>query len=165
MPVSGVENTMKYKLAVFVALALFYSPLSTDASAPSTPSTPDSDISLPFTFEKVWYRPTLARKGIKVMKDKGTLTVRTDGITFVGKKGSTEITYEDILNISFGRVGSDLFNKWVQIKFRDGDSDAYALYSGGKNLGWGGVGAASRIFQSIRVALDQKGLGSVVEQN
>ena len=128
------------------------------------PPLSDSPISLPTTFNEVWYRPTLETSGFFVMTDTGTVTVRTNGIAFVGKKELREISYEKIQRISFGRVRSDFINNWVTIKYRDGEADSYALFSGGKVFGLGGGGDAARIFQTIRFALNQKGLDSVVEK-
>ena len=157
---------MKDKLAGTALLSIACTLL---AGCATIPPTPDSPISLPVSFTEVYYRPTLAKPGFLVMTDTGTVTVRTNGVAFTGKKSTTEeITYEKIQHLSFGKVGSDFINNWVTVKYRDGERDSYALFSGGKNvgplLGWGGVGVAARIFQSIRFALDQKGLGSVVEK-
>jgi len=134
------------------------------AGCATIPPTPDTQISLPASFEKVWYRPTIGKPGIQVMTDTGTVTVRTNGVAFIGKKGTTEISYEDIQHVAFGKVGSDFINKWVTVIYREDNSDSYALFTGGSALGWGGGGVAARIFQSMRFALDQKGLGSVVEK-
>jgi hypothetical protein len=66
--------------------------------------------------------------------------------------------------VSFGKVGSDFINNWVTIKYRDGQTESYVLLTGGAAFGWGGKGVADRIYQSIKRALDQKGLASVVEE-
>ena len=152
---------MKTELPGFAVLSIVCSLLSGCATVPTAP---DTQISLPVSFEKVWYRPTLAKPGIHVMTDTGTVTVRTNGVAFVGKKGTTEISYENIQHLAFGKVGSDFMNNWVTVKYREGVRDSYALFSGGKALGWGGVGGSARIFQCVRFALEQKGLTSVVEQ-
>ena len=156
---------MKKRLLAGLAAAIVMSIVCTLLPGCTTiPPTLDTQISLPVSFDTVWYRPTLARPGLVVMTDTGTLTVRANGVAFIGKKGSTDINYEKIQNLSFGKVGSDFINNWVKVKYLNGEMDSYALFSGGKSLGWGGSGVAAQIFQSIRFALDEKGLGSVVEQ-
>ena len=149
---------MKMKLIRSVLLYILLSGCVTP------PPLSDSPISLPMAFEKVWYRPTLEMSGFFVMADTGTVTVRADGIAFAGKSESREINYEKIQKVSFGKVGSDFINNWVTIKYRDGEADSYALFSGGKVFGFGGSGDAARIFQTIKLALGQKGLDSVIEK-
>lgn len=147
-----------------IRLILLYMACILLSGCATPPPLADSPISLPMTFEKIWYRPTLEMSGFFVMTDTGTVTVKTNGIAFAGKTESREISYEKIQKISFGGVGSDFINNWVTIKYRDGEADLYALFSGGKVFGFGGGGDAARIFQTIRLALSQKGLDSVVEK-
>ncbi len=147
----------KFVAVLVIVLAL----LSGCATAPPTL---DAPVSLPAHFEEIWYRPSLEKPGFFVATDTGAVTVATNSVTFIGEKGSTNINYEKIQSLSFGKVQGDVFNDWVTVKFRDGDIDLYALLASGKGLGWGGGGVAARIFQTIKFALDQKGLGSVVEQ-
>jgi len=152
---------MKAKLA---ATTVLYIACTLMSGCASTSPAPDTQISLPASFNKVWYRPTLEKPGFVVMTDTGTVKVETNGVIFTGKKGSTDISYEKIQNLSFGKVRGDAYNKWVTVKYRDGERDSYALFAGGKGLGWGGGSVGAGIFQSIKFALDQKELGSVVNQ-
>ena len=131
------------------------------ASAPPTPQTP---VKLPVSFQDVWFRPTLSRPGIQVMADTGTVVVGTDGVSFTGKKGSVEINYKTMRTVSFGNVGSDFINSWVKIKYQRGNVESYALFSGGKALGWGGIGVANQIFEALDSALQQRGLSSIVQR-
>lgn len=149
---------MKTQLPAFVVFSIVCALLSGCATITPTP------ISLPVSFEQVWYRPTLAKPGFLVMTDTGTVTVSTNGVAFIGKKGTTEINYENIQHLAFGKVGYDFINSWVTVKYRDSDRDSYALFRGGRNFGRGGGGEAYHIFLSIKFGLDQKGLGSVVEK-
>jgi len=132
------------------------------ATIPPTPQTP---ITLPVSFQEVWFRPTLGRPGIQVMTDTGTVVVGTNGVSFAGKEGSVDINYTTMQMVSFGKVGSDFFNIWVTIKYQRGNVESYALFSGGKAIGWGGFGVASRIFHVLDSALQQKGLSSIVQRN
>lgn len=94
----------------------------------------------------------------------GTLVVGTDGVSFFGKKGSVDIDYSMMQEVSFGKVGSDFIYKWVTIKYQRGNLESYALFSGGKALGWGGSKVAAEIFRSLDFALQEKGLSSVVQR-
>jgi len=114
-------------------------------------------------FDEIWYRPTLAKKGLFVMADTGSVEVAEDKILFQGKKSGLEIQYENFISISYGRQGADFINKWTKIKYRDNGVDSYALFSGGKELGWGAAGVAKQIFLSIKTALNNKGLARIVE--
>jgi hypothetical protein len=135
----------------------------------TTPTATDADIStvnisLPLSFEKVWYRPTLERPGFFVMADTGTLTVGVDGIDFRGDKDTKYVSYENMQRVSFGKVGSDFMNNWVNIQYRNGQAESYILFSGGKSLGWEGIGTADKMFYSITFALEKKGLNSIVDR-
>jgi hypothetical protein len=135
----------------------------------TTPTTTDTDISavnisLPLSFEKVWYRPTLERPGFFVMADTGTLAVRVDGIDFRGDKDTKYVAYENMQRVSFGKVGSDFINNWVNIQYRDGQTESYILFSGGKSIGWEGIGTAAQMFHTITIAIEKKGLDSIVDR-
>lgn len=130
----------------------------------STPSTPQTPITLPVSFQEVWFRPTLDRPGIQVMSDTGTVEVGTSGVSFAGKKGSVDIKYTTMQMVSFGKVGSDFINNWVTIKYQRENVESYALFSGGKALGWGGIGVATQIFEALDSALHERGLSSIVQR-
>ncbi len=130
------------------------------AAAPPAPQTP---LTLPVSFREVWFRPTLAKPAIPVMTNIGTLVVGIDGISFYGNKGSVNIDYAMMQEVSFGKVGSDFVYKWVMIKYKRGNVESYALFSGGKALGWGGSKVAAQILRSLDFALQQKGFSSVVQ--
>jgi hypothetical protein len=98
------------------------------------------------------------------MTDAGTVTVGTNGLSFAGKKGSVDIEYATMQMVSFGKVGSDFINNWVTIKYQRRNVESYALFSGGKALGWGGIGVATQIFQALDSALQQRGLSSIVQR-
>lgn len=130
----------------------------------TTPPTPETPIALPVSFPDVWFRPTLDKPGFQVMTDTGTVVVGTNGVSFSGKSGAVEVDYKSMREVSFGKVGSDLINSWVTIKYLQGNAESYALFSGGKVLGWGGFGVASDIFQAIDSALHQRGMSSIVKR-
>lgn len=130
----------------------------------STPPVADSQISLPVSFEQVWYRATLERPGLLVMTDTGTVTVGHSGLDFRSESQTQHVRYEDMQKVSFGKVGTDFLNNWVIITYRIGEADSYALLSGGKAEGWGSIGVADQIFQMVRVAVERNGRGSIVER-
>jgi len=66
--------------------------------------------------------------------------------------------------VSFRKVGSDFINNWVTIKYQQDQLEKYALFTGGKALGWGGSGVAAQIFQTLDSALLQRGLSSIVQR-
>lgn len=119
---------------------------------------------LPASFEKVWYRATVEKPGFFVMTDTGTVIIDADAIDFRGKTEAMHIAYSNVLRVTYGKVGSDFINNWVIIKYSAKETESYMLLSGGKALGWGGVGVGKQIFESISLALDQKGLASVIER-
>ena len=148
--------------AVFITTCLLgYLCILGCATIPPRPQTP---ITLPISFEKIWFRPTIAKPGIQVMTDTGTVVVSTNGVTFTGEKGSVDIDYTTMQEVSFGKVGSDFINSWVTIKYHRGSVESYALFCGGKALGWGGSGDAAEIFQALESALQEKGLSSIVQR-
>ena len=149
------------RIATGTLLLLACSLIAGCATAPATPQTP---IALPVSFSDVWYRPTLGRPGLQVMTDTGTVVVGTKGVAFSGTTGSVDIDYATMREVSFGNVGSDLINSWVTIRYQQGNAESYALFSGGKALGWGSFGVASKIFQAIDSALHERGMSSIVKR-
>jgi hypothetical protein len=149
--------------ALVVVPVLFMAHALLPGCTTTAPSADASQITLPASFQEVWYRPTLDRPGVAVMTDTGTVTVGAESVDFRGSTDAKRISYTDMQKVSFGKVGSDFINNWVTIKYRDGQNESYVLLTGGAAFGWGGRGVADRMFQSIRRALDQKGLASVIE--
>ena len=99
------------------------------------------------------------------MTDKGTVEVGTDGVSFAGDKGSVDIDYATMKVVSLGKVGADWINNWVMIRYQRGNVESYALFSGGKALGWGGRGVAAQIFQALDFALQQRGLDETLRHD
>lgn len=128
------------------------------------PPTPKTPITLPVSFEVVWFRQKKASPGLLAMSDTGTVVVGKYGVSFTGKKGSVEINYSTMKMVSFEKHGIDLYNNWVTIKYLRENEESYALFSGGKSLGWGGIGDAAEIFQALDSALQQRGLSSIVRR-
>jgi len=149
---------METRIKVAALLSIVCILLSGCATLPQ----PATDMTLPKRFNDVWYRSHLVHRSIVVMEDTGILTVHVNGISFIGGDGTLDIDYEKIQEVNYGKMGFDITNHWTTVKYHNGKEDSYALFSGGKLLGWGGIGVGGRIFQAIKFALDQKGLGSVV---
>lgn len=123
---------------------------------------PQGPVSLPTAFEDMWYRPTLTRPGIKVMVDTGRVSVNESEVLFSGGETADQIDIEDILELSYRSVGTDVINQWVIVKYREGSGQAHALFTGGAMLGWGGSGDSARLFEAISIALNKKGMSSVI---
>ena len=119
----------------------------------TTPAPIQGDVSLPQTFEQVWFRPTIARAGLAVMSDTGTLTVQTRSLEFVGKKGRVSIDVSDIHGVDFRKIGSDFINNWIVVEYGEEGSPSYAVFSSGKGLGWSG--GSNKIFSTIQFVTEK----------
>ena len=149
------------KLAVRTLCILVYLVITACATIPPTPQ---KAITLPVSFNDVWFRSTLAQPLLLVMTDTGTVIVSSNCISFAGEKSHVDIDYSKIQKVSFEKFGMDLINNWVTIKYERDNMESFALLTGGKALGWGGAGVAAEIFQTLDSALQQKGLSSVVQR-
>jgi hypothetical protein len=126
------------------------------AGCATTPTPIQGSIQIPQTFEKVWYRPTIARPGFVVMSDTGNFIVDNDILEFQGKKDKIKIMFSEIRSISFGRIGSDFINIWITIEYGEEKAPLYAVISAGKALGW--AGGTSRIFSTIEYVIKKNNL-------
>jgi len=125
----------------------------------TTPVPIEGDISIPQTFENVWYRPSLDKPGLAAMSDTGTFTVNNNSVEFAGEKERRLITLSKIRSISFKKLGSDLINNWVVIEYGAKESPSYAVMSAGKALGW--AGGSAKIFSTIEYVIKKNNLTSV----
>ena len=125
----------------------------------TTPISIKGDIPMPQTFEKVWYRSTIARPGIVVRSDTGTLIVNSNSLEFEGKKERISIVLSEIHRISFKKIGSDVINNWVVIEYGAKESPSYAVMSAGKALGW--AAGSDKIFSTIEYIIKKNNLTSV----
>ena len=119
----------------------------------TTPAPIQGDVSLPQTFEQVWFRPTIARAGLAVMSDTGTLTVQNRSLEFVGKKDHVSIDVSDIHGVDFRKIGSDFINNWIVVEYGEEGSPSYAVFSSGKGLGWSG--GSNKIFSTIQFVTEK----------
>jgi hypothetical protein len=101
------------------------------------------------TFQSVWHRS--AEKGLfelLAFNDSGTLVVRDNRMEFTGKE---QFVIDKVLNVSYGKQGTDFVNKWVRIDYQDGPKEKTAFFADGGWWGWRGVfGGTRRIYDAVR---------------
>lgn len=104
------------------------------------------------TFHSVWYRP--GKKGIfelLAFKDTGTLVVRENGLEF---DGTNRLVIAKVVDLSYGKQGTDFINNWVRIIYQDGSAERTAFFADGEWLGWRGIlGGTRRLYEAIRTTL------------
>ena len=119
----------------------------------------NENTTIPQIFEEVLYRSTLEKPGFFVMTDKGTLTINNDSLEFIGDKENLLINYTDVKSISFGKLGSDIFNNWIVVDYGEQNPPSYAVMTAGKSLGWSG--GSDNIFSMIKHAINKNNFTSV----
>jgi hypothetical protein len=101
------------------------------------------------TFDSVWYRS--GKKGlfeVPAFKDSGTLVVGDNQIEFIGKNW---LVIDRILNLSYGKQGTDFVNNWVRIDYQEGADEKTTFFADGGWLGWRGIfGGTRRIYEAVR---------------
>lgn len=151
-------NLIKMK-KYYLRLTLVFLALVFVGCSAKAPTPIKGEVSIPKTFNSVWYRPTLDKPGFLVMTDTGTLTVKNNFIKFVGENETKMIAFSDIISISFEKLGSDFINEWVVIKYGKETSPLYAVMSAGENIGWSG--GSGKIFSIIEYVIKKNNFTSV----
>ena len=144
------RNCWQFTVIIFVVIHIF---------GCANLSTIEGDIPMPQTFEKVWYRSTIAKPGILAMSDTGTLIVNSNSLEFEGEKERISIVLSEIHRISFEKIGSDFINNWIVIVYGAKESPSYAVMSAGKALGW--AAGSDKIFSTIEYIIKKNNLTSV----
>ena len=139
-----------------VQLALI--PLTGDLGSASAAISLKVDISLPRSFDKVFYRPTIDYQGMWVHTDLVTLTVNDNSLEFVGKKENLSILLTEIQKLSVGYIGADGANKWVVIEYGATDAPSYAVMAPRGFSGSGRVAVSDEIFSTITYVIKKNNL-------
>lgn len=82
---------------------------------------------------------------------------------FTGENEVKEISFSDIISISFEKLGSDFINEWVVIKYGKETNPLYAVMSAGENVGWSG--GSGKIFSIIEYVIKKNNFRSVKINN
>jgi hypothetical protein len=110
--------------------------LAACATTPPGGITADPNISLPITFNKVWYRTAKVRMLGLAYEASGVLTVREDSIEFSHKDGTVRIPGGNIEKVTWGKLWPDIMNDWVIIHFAGSEQGAVAAFN---TLSYGGI--------------------------
>jgi len=111
--------------------------------------TADTTISLPVTFDKIWYRTANVRLLGLAYEASGVLTVREDSVEFSHQDGIVKIPSRNIEKVTWGKLSPDIMNDWVIIHLSGSEQGAVAAFKGALFSG----GAESRLYSAIlRVA-------------
>ena len=137
-----------------IASFLITSTILGTAACVATPKPIGGEIALPQTVETVWLRADELHPALvvnmpvssgpiltpvkSVVSDTGTLTVAADRIEYEGRLHTIRIPYDAITDISFGRLGGDLFNRWITVRYGVEGESGEVSFSAGKALGWAG---------------------------
>ena len=138
-----------------VKLALI--PLTDDLGSASAAISLKVDISLPRSFDKVFYRPTIDYQGMWVHTDLVTLTVNDNSLEFAGKKENLSILLTEIQKLSVGYIGADGLNKWVVIEYGATDTPSYAVMAPRRGFS-GGAAVSDEIFSTITYVIKKNNL-------
>ena len=93
------------------------------------------EITLPRTFEDVWYRGEDRGFSLRAYSSSGILIVSDTQIEFYSGSDSMVVPVEHVQSLSWGKVGSDTSNDWATVRFSDGTSTTAALFRDGSSLG------------------------------
>ena len=111
------------------------------------------EVTLPQTFQKVWYRGEKRPGLIKAYAATGDLTITEGSIDYSGKKVSFSFKPVEIVKISWGRMKGDRINKWSIVDYeQDGETKSIGFRTG-KKLGWGED--TKPIYDSIKAAMNR----------
>ncbi len=109
------------------------------------------EVTLPQTFQKVWYRGEKKPGLIKAYAASGDLTITEGSIDYSGKKASFSFKPIEIVKITWGRMKGDRFNKWTIVDYEHDDETKSIGFKSGKKLGWGKD--TKPIYDSIKAAM------------
>ena len=100
------------------------------AATPFGGITADPNISLPVTFDNVWYRTAKVRLLGLAYEASGVLTVREDSVEFSHQDGTVKISGRNIEKVTWGKLWPDVTNNWVIIHFAGSEPVAMAAFKG-----------------------------------
>lgn len=105
----------------------------------------DPDITLPATFDSVWYRTGKVRLLGLAYEASGRLTVRADALEFSHDGGVVAISSKDIKKVSWGKLSPDIVNDWVIVHIAGSEPGALAAFKGAAFSG----GKDSRLYSAV----------------
>ena len=112
-------------------------------------------ITLPKTFEKVWYRDGAKGFSLKAYSASGRLVIDERNIEFRAKKISIDIPVKNIKDIHWGQMRGDKYSDWAVIVYEIDDIAKTGGFKDGHKLGHGKD--ADIIFSTIKYAAEVKG--------
>ncbi len=112
-------------------------------------------ISLPKTFEKVWYRDGAKGFSFKAYSASGRLVINEQNIEFHAKKISFDIPVKNIKGIHWGQMRGDKYNDWAILIYEFDGIVRTNGFKDGRKLGNGKD--ADMIFSTIKYAAEVKG--------
>ena len=118
-------------------------PTSTKIRNPGT-------ITLPKTFEKVWFRDGAKGFSFKAYSASGRLVINERNIEFRAKKNSFDIPIRNITGIHWGKMRGDSINDWAFLVYEIDGIAKTGGFKDGHNLGHGKD--ADMIFSTIKYA-------------
>jgi hypothetical protein len=91
----------------------------------------DTSVTLPRTFENVWYRSDTQPENHIPYAAEGTLLVTGDVVTFTGTGASLSIATRDIRDVLWRTLNGDLQNEWAIIYYREGGTEKIVGFTPG----------------------------------
>jgi hypothetical protein len=110
------------------------------AQSAAEPGGPDgTEIRLPLTIAKVWFRGESEKKPGKLKKNKrsGDLTLTEAGFEFISKKDSFFLPVDRLSMISYGTLGQGVDTEWIVVGLREGETTHVVAFRDGRKLGYG----------------------------
>ncbi len=109
-------------------------------------------ITLPKTFEKVWYRDGAKGFSFKAYSASGRLVITEQVIEFRAKKISFDVPVNNIQGIHWGQMRGDKYNDWAILVYEIDGIAKTAGFKDGRNLGNGKD--ADLFFSTIKYAAE-----------
>lgn len=112
----------------------------------------DPGVSLPATFDNVWYRTGKVRLLGLAYEASGRLTVREESLEFSHEGSVVTIPTKNIQKVTWGKLSPDITNDWVIVHITGSNPDALAafkpaIFSGGND---------SRLYSAVVRAAQKK---------
>lgn len=121
-------------------------------AAPPTEIEYPGEITLPRTFEDVWYRPEDRESSLRAYSSSGILTVSDTQIAFHSGSDSIVVPVDRVQSLSWGKADADPVNDWATVRFSDGTSTTAALFRDGSSLGHGK--SSDDIYSTLKYAAE-----------
>lgn len=114
-------------------------------------------VTLPVSFEKVWFKPRGAA-GLGKGKQAGLLTVTESGLEFTSKKTSHNLPWSRVEMLSHGPIASDPDTDWVVLTLSPVAGEySFIGYRDGRKMGY--AQDTTKIFMAVFTGLQNAGFG------